>query len=130
MKKMLFLILAVGCLSVACNKKSAPAPQAPPRPLQIVVSNITTTLTIYNLSITDQSEDDLMDLYAQTINKTYTVNVKSGDLLRVNYFLELEGLQPAVAPVISFVYDGVTKATVTNLSGKLSGTLYIAIPKQ
>jgi len=128
MKRVLFLILGVICFSVACNKKSNPTPLAPPQPLQIVVSNITTTLTIYNLSITDQSEEDLMDLYAQTINKTYTVKVKSGDILRINYFLELEGLSPAVAPVISFVYDGITKATVTNLSGKLSGTLYIAIP--
>jgi hypothetical protein len=128
MKKMLFLILAIGCFSAACNKKSAPAPETPPKPLQIVVSNITTTLTIYNLSITNQSEADLMDLYAQTINKTYTVSVKSGDIIQVNYFLELEGLSPAVAPVISFVYDGITKASVTNLSGKLSGTLYIHIP--
>lgn len=125
---MLFLILGIVCFSVACNKKSGPAPEAPPKPLQIVVSNITTTLTIYNLSITDQSSADLMDLYAQTVNKTYTVNVKSGDILKINYFLELEGISPAVAPVISFIYDGVPKGRVTNLSGTISGTMYIAIP--
>jgi len=128
MKKMLFLILGITCFFVACNKKSDPTPEKLSKPLQIVVSNITTTLTIYNLSITNQSSVDLMDLYAQTINKTYTVNVKSGDILKINYFLELEGISPTVAPVISFIYDGITKASVTNLSGKLSGTIYLSIP--
>jgi hypothetical protein len=128
MKKLLFLFLGIACFSVACSKKSAPTLQAPAKPLQIVVSNITTTLTIYNVTITDQSSEDLMDLYAQTVNKTYTVNVKSGDILKISYMLELEGVTPAVAPVISFVYDGIPKGRVTNLAGKLYGTLYITIP--
>jgi hypothetical protein len=128
MKKILLLILGIACISAACTKKSGTTPEAPSKPLQIVVSNITTTLTIYNVSITNQSSADLMDLYAQTVNKTYTVNVKSGDILKIDYMLELEGVEPPVAPVITFVYEGVTKATVTNLAGKLYGTTYIAIP--
>lgn len=128
MKKKLFLILALLIFSVACSKKSAPTPKTLPKPLQIVVSNITTTLTIYSFSITNQASIDLMDLYSQTENKTYTVNVNSGDRLKIYYFLELEGPSPAVAPVISFIYDGVIKASVTNLSGIISGTTYISIP--
>ena len=128
MKKKLFLILISCCFLIACNKNSNPTPKGIPKPLQIVVSNITTALTIYNFSITNQSSVKLIDIYAQLENKTYTVNVNSGDLLKVNYFLEIEGPSPLVEPVISFIYDGVTMASVTNRSGIISGAKYITIP--
>lgn len=113
---------------IACNKDSNPIPQSPPKPLQIVISNITSTLTIYNFSITNQSDVKLIDIYAQTQNKTYAVNVKPGDTLTINYFLELEGPSPVVAPVITFIYDGVPMLTVTNRSGIVSGEKVITIP--
>ena len=128
MGRNLFLILAGCCLLFACNKSLGPAPAGTPKPLQIVVSNITTTLTIYSFSVTNQWSVKLADVYSQVENKTYTVNVNSGDILKVNYFLELEGPSPLTEPVISFVYDGVTMASVTNDSGTISGEKHIAIP--
>ena len=128
MKFSLRLILISFCFLIACNKGSGPKPAAPSKPLQIVVSNITTTLTIYNFSVINQSSVKLIDVYAQTDNNTYTVNVSPGDVLQVNYFLELEGLSPATDPVISFVYDRITLASVTNNAGIVSGTKYITIP--
>ena len=114
---------------MACNKNSTPAPESKPKPLQIVVSNITSTLTIYSFSVTEQSSSlKLIDIYSQTENKTFTVNVNSGDVLKLNYFLELEGPSPAVEPVVSFIYDGVTMASVANRSGIISGEKYITIP--
>jgi hypothetical protein len=113
---------------LACNKNSGPKPESPSKPLQIVVSNITTTLTIYNFSVVNQSSVKLINIYAQTDNNTYTVNVHSGDVLQLNYFLELEGLSPATDPVISFVYDRTTMFSVTNHVGIVSGTKYITIP--
>jgi hypothetical protein len=112
----------------ACNKDSNPAPKSPQKPLQIVISNITSTLTIYSFSITNQSSVKLIDIFSQTENKTYTVNVNSGDILKVNYFLELEGPSPSVEPVISVIYDGVTMASVSNGSGIITGAKYITIP--
>jgi len=128
MKKIIFSILIGCCVFIACNKNSNPRPQAPPKPLQIVISNITSTLTIYSFSIINQSSVKLIDIYSQTENKTYTVNVNSGDVLKLNYFLELEGPSPSVEPVISFIYDGVTMASVTNNAGIVSGAKYITIP--
>ena len=128
MKKICFLILINYCFLIACNKDSNPSSQSTFKPLQIVVNNITSTLTIYNLSITNQSAVKLINIYAQTQNKIYTVNVKSGETLTINYFLELEGPSPVVAPVISFIYDGVTLASVTNRSGIVSGEKNITIP--
>lgn len=113
---------------MACNKNSAPTPPGPAKPLQIVISNITTTLTIYSFSVIDQSAATLIDIRSQTDNHTYTVNVKHGDVLQLNYFLELEGLRPATDPVITFVYDGVTMASVTNNAGIVSGSKSITIP--
>lgn len=113
---------------IACNKDSNPIPQRPLKPLQIVISDITSTLTIYNFSITNQSSVKLIDIYAQTQNKTYSVNVKSGDTLTINYFLELEGPSPVTAPVITFIYNGVPMLTVTNRSGIVSGQKDITIP--
>lgn len=113
---------------IACNKGPNPKPQSPSKPLQIVISDITSTLTIYNFSITNQSDVKLIDIYAQTQNKTYTVNVKSGDTLAINYFLELEGPSPVVAPVITFIFDGVPMLTVTNRSGIVSGQKDVTIP--
>ncbi len=114
---------------IACNKNLTPTPEGMSQPLQIVVSNITTTLTIYSFSVTKQSSSaKLIDIYSQTENKTYTVHVNSGDVLKLNYFLELEGPSPAVEPVVSFIYDGVTMASVTNNAGIVSGEKYITIP--
>jgi len=126
MKKILALICC--CVLIACNKNSSPAPKGPPKPLQIVVSNITTTLTIYSFSVVNQSSVKLIDIHSQTENKTYTVNVNPGDVLKVNYFLELEGLRPATNPVITVVCDGVIMATVTNDAGIISGAKYITVP--
>jgi len=128
MKKIMFLILINCCFLIACTRNSNPAPQSSLKPLQIVVSNITSTLTIYNFSITNQSGVKLINIYAQTQNKTYTINVKSGDILTVNYFLELEGPSPVVEPIISFVCDGVPMANVASRSGIISGEKYITIP--
>jgi hypothetical protein len=129
MKKMLCLFLIGFCLLMACNKNSAPAPGSKPKPLQIVVSNITSTLTIYSFSVTEQSSSlKLIDIYSQTDNKTFTVNVNSGDVLKLNYFLELEGPSPVIEPVVSFIYDGVTMASVANSSGIISGEKFITIP--
>ncbi len=129
MKKYLYLILISCCFCSACNKNSTPTPKSPAKPLQIVVSNITSTLTIYNFSVINQSSVKLIDIYAQTDNNTYNVNVNPGDVLKLNYFLELEGLSPATDPVISFVYNGGTMASVTNHAGIISGTTYITIPQ-
>jgi hypothetical protein len=128
MKKILFLILSGCCFLMACKKNSNPTPKSARKPLQIVVSNITSTLTIYSFSVTDPSSVKLIDIYSQTENKTYTVNVNSGNVLKINYFLELEGTSPAVDPVISVIYDGVIITSVTNHSGIISGVKYIAIP--
>ena len=128
MKKILFLILISSCFLIACNKSYNPAPASSAKPLQIVISKITTTLTIYSFSVVNQSSVKLIDIYSQTDNKTYTVNVNSGDVLKLNYFLELEGPSPAVEPVISFIYDGVPMASVSNNAGIISGAKYITIP--
>jgi hypothetical protein len=129
MKKTLCAILISYCFLTACNKNSAPAPGSNPKPLQIVVSNITSTLTIYSFSVTKQSSSlKLIDIYSQTENKIFTVNVNSGDVLKLNYFLELEGPSPVVEPVVSFIYDGVTLASVANRSGIISGEKFITIP--
>lgn len=126
MKALWFLISC--CFLIACSKGSNPAPQSLSKPLQIVISDITSTLTIYNFSITNQSDIKLIDIHAQTQNKTYTVNVKSGDTLTINYFLELEGPSPVMAPVITFIYNGIPMLTVTNRSGIVSGQKDITIP--
>ena len=128
MKTIWGLILISCSVLIACNKGSNPRPQSPLKPLQIVISDITSTLTIYNFSITNQSDVKLIDIYAQTQNKTYTINVKSGDMLTINYFLELEGPSPVVAPVMTFIYDGVPMFTVTNRSGIVSGQKDVTIP--
>ena len=128
MKRLWILILISCSVLIACNKGPNPKPQSPSKPLQIVISDITSTLTIYNFSITNQSDVKLIDIYAQTQNKTYTVNVKSGDTLAINYFLELEGPSPVVAPVITFIFDGVPMLTVTNRSGIVSGQKDVTIP--
>ena len=128
MKFLLRLILISFCFLISCNKNSEPKPESPSKPLQIVVSNITTTLTIYNFSVVNQSSVKLIDIRAQTDNKTYTVNVNPGDTLQLNYFLELEGLSPDTDPVISFVYDGVTLFSVSNHAGIISGAKYVTIP--
>jgi hypothetical protein len=128
MKKILFFILISFCFLIACNKSSNPAPKAPAKPLQIVVSNVTSTLTIFSFSIINQSSVTLIDIHSQTGNRTYTVNVNPGDTLTLNYFLELEGVKPSVDPVLSFIYDGVTMASVSNNSGIISGAKYITIP--
>ncbi|MBS1527330.1 MAG: hypothetical protein JST19_16880 [Bacteroidetes bacterium] len=126
MKKMLLSILIGCCFLTACHKNSTPAPA---NKLQIVISNVTTTLTIYSFSVTEQpSSDTLINIYSQLGNKTYAVNVKSGEVLKLHYFLELEGLDPAVQPVISFIYDGATMASVTSDSGIISGDKFITIP--
>jgi hypothetical protein len=129
MKKMLRLFLIGCCLLIACNKNSTPAPVSAPKPLQIVVSNITSTLTIYSFSVTEQSTSaKLIDIHSQTENKTFTVNVNSGDVLQLTYFLELEGPVPPTEPVVSFIYEGVTMASVTNNAGIVSGEKVITIP--
>jgi hypothetical protein len=129
MKKALCLYLIGCCFLMACNKNSALSPGGNPKPLQIVVSNITSTLTIYSFSVTKQSSSfKLIDIYSQTENKTFTVNVNSGDVLKISYFLELEGPSPVVEPVVSFIYDGVTLASVANSSGIISGEKFITIP--
>ena len=114
---------------IACNKNSNPTPGSKSKPLKIVISNITSTLTIYSFSVTNQSSSvKLIDIYSQTENKTFTVDVNSGDVLKLNYFLELEGPSPAVEPVVSFIYEGVTMASVTNNAGIISGEKVITIP--
>jgi hypothetical protein len=128
MRLSLRLALVCFCFLMACNKSPGPKPESPAKPLQIVVSNITTTLTIYNFSVVNQSSVKLINVYAQTNNNTYTVNVHPGDVLQLNYFLELEGLSPSTDPVISFIYDGVTLFSVTNHAGIISGAKYITIP--
>ncbi|HVW13293.1 MAG TPA: hypothetical protein VHB54_05715 [Mucilaginibacter sp.] len=128
MKKILPVLLIASCLFLACHKNSNPSPAAG-KPLQIVISNVTTTLTIYSFSVTEQpSSDTLINIYSQLGNKTYSVNVHPGDALKLHYFLELEGLNPAVQPVISFIYEGATMARVTSDSGIISGDKYITIP--
>ena len=128
MKRISLFILISSCFLIACNRNSNPSPKTPAKPLQIVISNITTTLTIYNFSVINQSSVKLIDVYAQTDNKTYSVNVNRGDTLKLNYFLELEGLRPAVKPVVSFIYDGVPMFTVSNDTSIVSGVKYITIP--
>ncbi|HWD86881.1 MAG TPA: hypothetical protein VG367_02060 [Mucilaginibacter sp.] len=129
MKKILYLIFINCFLLIACNKNSNPTPKAPAKPLQIVISDVTTTLTIYSFSVTEQpSSDTLINIYSQLGNKTYTVNVKPGDNLKLHYFLELEGLDPAVQPVISFIYDGIPMASVTSDHGIISGDKFVTIP--
>jgi hypothetical protein len=128
MKKILFFILISCCFLIACNKTSTPTPEGPAKPLQIVVSNVTSTLTIFSFSVINQSSVTLIDIHSQTGNRTYSVNVNSGDTLKLNYFLELEGPDPAVVPQISFIYDGVIMASVSNDSGIISGAKYITIP--
>jgi hypothetical protein len=114
---------------IVCCKRPDPVSPAAARPLRIVVSNITTTLTIYSFSVINQSSSDtLINIYSQLGNRTFTVNVNSGDVLKLNYFLELEGPGPAVQPVISFIYDGGTMASVTSDSGIISGNKFITIP--
>jgi hypothetical protein len=129
MKKLLYLFL-VGCLFLmACNKNSTPSPVSKAKSLQIVVSDVTTTLTIFSFSVTRASSSDtLIDIRSQTGNKAYSVNVNSGDVLKLHYFLELEGVIPAVDPVISFISDGAVMASVTNNAGIVSGDKYITIP--
>lgn len=128
MKKIGLSALISCCFLMACNKNSNPAPKGPQKSLQIVISNITSTLTIYSFSVTNQSSVKLIDIYSQVENKTYSVNVNSGDVLKLNYFLELEGPSPSVAPVISFLYDGVTMASIRNHAGIITGAEYIVIP--
>jgi len=127
MKNIWFFIIGC-CFLFACNKNSNLIPKPPQKPLQIVISNITSTLTIYSFSVVNPSSVKLIDIYSQVENKTYTINVNSGDILKINYFLELEGPKPPTNPVISFIYDGVTMASVTNDSGIVSGAKYIVIP--
>jgi hypothetical protein len=126
MKKILFLIGC--CFFLACNKNTMPIPVAPAKPLQIVISNITTTLTIYSFSVTNQLGVKLIDIHSQTQNKTYNVDVNPGDTLKLTYFLELEGTPPTVLPVVSFVYEGVRMAGITNDAGIVSGSTTITIP--
>ena len=128
MRKILLLFLISYGFFIACNKNSNPTPAGPQKPLQIVISNITSTLTIYSFSVINQSGVKLIDIYSQTENKTYTVNVNPGDVLKWNYFLELEGPKPLTNPVITVIYDGVTMASVTNDAGIISGAKYISIP--
>jgi len=126
---MLGLFLIACCLLMACKKNPNPVPAGNSKPLQIVVSNITSTLTIYSFSVIEQpSSSALIDIHSQTENKTFTVNVNSGDVLTLNYFLELEGPVPAVEPVVSFICDGVTMASVTNNAGIISGAKVVTIP--
>lgn len=128
MKRILLSILIGFCFLMACNKNSNPVPKGAAKPLQIVISNVTSTLTIFSFSVINQSSVTLIDIHSQTGNRTYTVNVNSGDTLKLNYFLELEGPSPSVEPVISFIYDGVTMASVSNNAGIVSGAKYISIP--
>lgn len=128
MKRILVFILISYCFLIACNKTSGPVPKAPAKPLQIVISDITTTLTIYNFSVINQHSVKLIDIYAQTDNKTYSVDVNPGDTLKLNYFLELEGLRPAVKPIVSFIYAGVTMFSVSSDTSIVSGVKYITIP--
>lgn len=128
MKKILFLILIISSLFISCKKESIYAPNLPAKPLQVIISNISTTLTIYSFSITNQSSVKLIDIYSQIENNTFNVNVNHGDILKVNYFLELEGPSPAVNPLVSFVYEGAPLIVVTNNAGIITGTKYIVIP--
>ena len=126
--KILFTFIILSCLFISCNKDSIYAPNLPAKPLQVIISNISTTLTIYSFSIINQSSVKLIDIYSQLQNKTYNVNVNHRDILQVNYFLELEGPSPEVNPVVSFVYEGAPLVVVTNNAGIISGTKYIVIP--
>lgn len=130
MKKLSFFVLTGCCFFMTCSKNASPPPQSIQMPLSIVISNITSTLTIYSFSITSRSSDTskLIDIYSQVENKTYTVNVSRGDVLKVNYFLELEGPRPPTNPVITFIYDGVTLFSVTNDAGIVSGSKIIVVP--
>jgi hypothetical protein len=129
MKKMLCLLSIASCFLVACHKNSNPAPESKPKSLQIVVSDITSTLTIYSFSVTKQSSsDELINIYSQTENKSFSVNVKSGDVLKLHYFLELEGASPVVEPMVTFICDGIIMASVGNRTGTISGDKYITIP--
>jgi hypothetical protein len=129
MRKLLYLFLIGCCFLIACNKNLNPAPANKPKSLQIVVSNVTTTLTIFSFSVTRASSSDtLISIHSQTGNKAYAVNVNSGDVLKLHYFLELEGLVPPVDPVLSFNCDGAVMASVTNNAGIVSGDKVITIP--
>jgi hypothetical protein len=129
MKKALCLCLIGYCFLTACHKNSNPAPAGKPKILQIEVSNVTTTLTTFSFSVTRASTSDtLINIHSQTGNKSYTVNVNSGDVLKLHYFLELEGLVPPVDPVLSFNCDGAVMASVTNNAGIVSGDKVITIP--
>lgn len=129
MRKLLYLFLAGCFFLMACNKNSNPAPANKPKSLQIVVSNVTTTLTIFSFSVTRQSSSDtLINIHSQTGNKAYTVSVNSGDVLKLHYFLELEGDIPAVEPALSFICDGAIMASVTNNAGIVSGDKVITVP--
>ncbi len=128
MKKLLFLILILSSFFISCKKDSIYEPNLPAKPLQVIISNISTTLTIYSFSITNQSSVKLIDIYSQIENNTFNVNVNHGDILKVNYFLELEGPSPAVNPLVSFVYEGAPLIVVTNNAGIITGTKYIVIP--
>jgi len=79
MKKALCLCLIGYCFLTACHKNSNPAPVGKQKALQIVVSNVTTTLTIFSFSVTRASSSDtLINIYSQTGNNAYAVNVNSG----------------------------------------------------
>jgi len=129
MRKLLYLFFVGCCFLMACKKNSTPSPVSKAKSLQIVVSDVTTTLTIFSFSVTRASSSDtLIDIRSQTGNNAYAVNVNSGDVLKLHYFLELEGVTPAVDPVISFICDGAVMASVTNNAGIVSGDKFITIP--
>ena len=129
MKKMLGVFLIGCCFLTACHKNSNPAPGSKSKTLQIEVSNVTTTLTIFSFSVTRQSSSDtIINIHSQTGNKSYTVDVTSGDVLKLHYFLELEGDIPPVDPSLSFICEGAVMASVTNNAGIVSGDKYIRIP--
>lgn len=129
MRKLLYLFLAGCFFLMACNKNLNPAPANKPKSLQIVVSHVTTTLTIFSFSVTRASSSDtLINIHSQTGNNAYAVNVNSGDVLKLHYFLELEGLVPPVDPHISFICDGAVLYDVTNNAGIVSGDKVITIP--
>ncbi|MGZ3778217.1 MAG: hypothetical protein ACXVI9_11870 [Mucilaginibacter sp.] len=129
MKKALCLCLIGYCFFTACHKNSNPAPVGKQKSLQIVVSNVTTTLTIFSFSVTRASTSDtLINIHSQTGNNAYAVNVNSGDVLKLHYFLELEGLVPPVDPHVSFICDGAVLYDVTNNAGIVSGDKAITIP--
>ena len=126
---MLCLFIIGSCFLMACNKNSNPAPANKPKSLQIVVSDVTTTLTIFSFSVTRASSSDtLINIHSQTGNNSYSINVNSGDVLKLHYFLELEGLIPPIDPALSFICDGTVLASVTNNAGIVSGDKVITIP--